>query len=215
MLALPPPRQDAQAGLASSKPLTAGPSLLSIPSQSSWLGHPVPKFKPGPSNCGPSSWGPYPPHFLDRMSSSRPASVPLSEGFLGLGPRPRKGLQGKGWNGACLGGGGGIWGLRSRPSVSPVPPGFPDPLRSEHCAKVGTKRDPAHHLIPAALRRAASSCHALSTPRPPAPVSFLPQPFTHSQRFAEWPLQVRCLLGAGDSTTNKKESLPSGGSYSS
>lgn len=187
MLAPPPPRQDAQAGLASAKPLTAGPSLLSIPSQSSWLGHPAPKFKPGPSNCGPSSWGPYPPHFLDRMSSSRPASVPLSEGFLGPEPRPGKAFRRKAGMGR-------VWrrrhlGLRGRVSVSPVPSGFPDPLRSEHCAKVGTKRHPAHHLIPAAPRRAASSCHALSTPRPPAPVSFRPQPFTHLQRFAEWPLQ--------------------------
>ena len=55
------------------------PSPGSILSQSLQLRHPAPKSSPGASNCGPRSWSPCPPHFLDRMNSRRPASPPGPE----------------------------------------------------------------------------------------------------------------------------------------
>lgn len=175
-----------------------GPSMVSILSPSSLLGCPAPKSEAGPSNCGsrPSSWGPCPPHFPSRMSSCRPASVPHLKAPWGLGLHAgRPGLQGESWK-SSLEVGGGLWGLRStlRGALSPQFLCAARTPRSGHCAKVGRKGAPPHPCL---------VLHALPTSRAPAQPSFLPQPFTHAQTFAEWPLQVRHLPGVGDTTTDK------------
>ena len=106
---------DRTLGLGWSAP---SPSLGSILSQSLQLRHPAPKSNPGASNCGPRSWGPCPPHFLDRMNSRRPASPP--------GPETQARPSGQKLDWTYLEGGGGNWrgweaGFLCLPSSSGLP----------------------------------------------------------------------------------------------
>ena len=99
---------DRTLGLGWSAP---SPSLGSILSQALQLRHPAPKSNPGASNCGPRSWGPCPPHFLDRMNSRRPASPP--------GPETQARPSGEKLDWTYLEGGGSNWRGWEAGSLSP------------------------------------------------------------------------------------------------